>query len=124
MDKFWRKYYTSVQATELSTWQRRVSELTGRISELEETLSKTQKELLKAQEANAKLQRDLRENVAQKEDQVGLFYWYVWCCISFHALLSWNMCDVKFMITVEAWKNVVIISIYICFFRVLFRAGF
>ncbi|PSN50323.1 Liprin-alpha-1 [Blattella germanica] len=57
------------QATELSTWQRRVSELTGRISELEETLAKTQKELIKAQEANAKLQRDLRENVAQKEDQ-------------------------------------------------------
>ncbi|XP_023724435.1 liprin-alpha-1 isoform X4 [Cryptotermes secundus] len=57
------------QATELSTWQRRVSELTGRISELEEALAKTQKELLKAQEANAKLQRDLRENVAQKEDQ-------------------------------------------------------
>ncbi|XP_069694792.1 liprin-alpha-1 [Periplaneta americana] len=57
------------QATELSTWQRRVSELTGRISELEESLAKTQKELLKAQEGNAKLQRDLRENVAQKEDQ-------------------------------------------------------
>jgi predicted nucleic acid-binding Zn-ribbon protein len=62
-----------VQATELSTWQRRVSELTSRISELEEALAKTQKELLKAQEANAKLQRDLRENVAQKEDQVGIF---------------------------------------------------
>jgi hypothetical protein len=39
---------------------------------LEEALAKTQKELLKAQEANAKLQRDLRENVAQKEDQVRL----------------------------------------------------
>jgi septal ring factor EnvC (AmiA/AmiB activator) len=71
--KFLKKMLYSVQATELSTWQRRVSELTGRISELEETLAKTQKELLKAQETNAKLQRDLRENVAQKEDQVGLF---------------------------------------------------
>lgn len=40
-----------------------------RISELEETLSKTQKELLKSQDACSKLQRDLRENVAQKEDQ-------------------------------------------------------
>ncbi|CAG2062743.1 unnamed protein product, partial [Timema podura] len=57
------------QTTELSTWQRRVSELTSRVSELEESHTKTQKELLKAQEANVKLQRDLRENVAQKEDQ-------------------------------------------------------
>jgi predicted nucleic acid-binding Zn-ribbon protein len=70
-----------VQATELSTWQRRVSELTGRISELEEALAKTQKELLKAQEANAKLQRDLRENVAQKEDQVGLFNLLLLCSV-------------------------------------------
>jgi predicted nucleic acid-binding Zn-ribbon protein len=75
-----------VQATELSTWQRRVSELTGRISELEETLAKTQKELLKAQEANAKLQRDLRENVAQKEDQVGLLCLLVLCSVSFNVL--------------------------------------
>ena len=41
----------------------------SRVAELEETLAKTQKEFLKAQDANAKLQRDLRENVAQKEDQ-------------------------------------------------------
>uniref|UniRef100_A0A1B6E9A2 SAM domain-containing protein n=1 Tax=Clastoptera arizonana TaxID=38151 RepID=A0A1B6E9A2_9HEMI len=57
------------QTNELSTWQRRVSELTSRVSELEENLSKAQKELIKSQEANARLQRDLRENVAQKEDQ-------------------------------------------------------
>ncbi|KAL0100267.1 hypothetical protein PUN28_019571 [Cardiocondyla obscurior] len=57
------------QSSELSTWQRRVAELSGRVAELEETLSKTQKDLLKAQEAGLKLQRDLRENVAQKEDQ-------------------------------------------------------
>lgn len=57
------------QSTELSTWQRRVAELSGRVAELEETLSKAQKDLLKTQEANVKLQRDLRENVAQKEDQ-------------------------------------------------------
>ncbi|XP_018395371.1 PREDICTED: liprin-alpha-1 isoform X6 [Cyphomyrmex costatus] len=57
------------QSSELNTWQRRVAELSGRVAELEETLSKTQKDLLKAQEAGLKLQRDLRENAAQKEDQ-------------------------------------------------------
>ncbi|XP_019882416.1 liprin-alpha-1 isoform X15 [Camponotus floridanus] len=57
------------KSSELSTWQRRVAELSGRVAELEETLSKTQKDLLKAQEAGLKLQRDLRENAAQKEDQ-------------------------------------------------------
>lgn len=43
--------------------------MSSRVAELEETLAKTQKEFLKAQDANVKLQRDLRENVAQKEDQ-------------------------------------------------------
>lgn len=43
--------------------------MNNRVGELEENLSKAQKELLKAQETNSKLQRDLRENVAQKEDQ-------------------------------------------------------
>ncbi|XP_029043415.2 liprin-alpha-1 isoform X5 [Osmia bicornis bicornis] len=57
------------QSSELSTWQRRVAELSGRVAELEESLSKAQKDLLKTQETNVKLQRDLRENVAQKEDQ-------------------------------------------------------
>lgn len=36
---------------------------------MEESLSKAQKESLKFQDSNSKLQRDLRENVAQKEDQ-------------------------------------------------------
>ncbi|XP_076229824.1 PTPRF interacting protein alpha isoform X13 [Nomia melanderi] len=57
------------QSSELSTWQRRVAELIGRVAELEETLSKAQKDLLKTQENNVKLQRDLRENAAQKVDQ-------------------------------------------------------
>ncbi|XP_014483691.1 PREDICTED: liprin-alpha-1 isoform X13 [Dinoponera quadriceps] len=57
------------KSSELSTWQRRVAELSGRVTELEETLSKTQKDLLKTQETNVKLQRDLRENAAQKKDQ-------------------------------------------------------
>ncbi|KAL1506436.1 hypothetical protein ABEB36_005806 [Hypothenemus hampei] len=57
------------QTSEISTWQRRVAEMQSRVGELEENLSKAQKELLKAQDLNSKLQRDLRENVAQKEDQ-------------------------------------------------------
>ncbi|XP_072393569.1 liprin-alpha-1 isoform X1 [Diabrotica undecimpunctata] len=57
------------QTGEISTWQRRVAEMQNRVAELEENLSKAQKDLLKAQDTNSKLQRDLRENVAQKEDQ-------------------------------------------------------
>ncbi|XP_060524107.1 liprin-alpha-1 isoform X2 [Cylas formicarius] len=57
------------QTSEISNWQRRVAEMQNRVSELEENFTKAQKELLKAQDANSKLQRDLRENVAQKEDQ-------------------------------------------------------
>lgn len=58
-----------MQTAELSQWQRRVSDLNNKISELEDNLSKHQKEFGKAQEHCVKLQRDLRENVAQKEDQ-------------------------------------------------------
>ena len=47
-----------------------MAELTSRLAEVEETLAKTQKELLKAQDTNSRLQRDLTENIAQKEDQV------------------------------------------------------
>ena len=43
--------------------------MSNRVAELEDNLSKTQKDFLRSQETNAKLQRDLRENVAQKEDQ-------------------------------------------------------
>lgn len=57
------------QTAELSQWQRRVSDLNNKISDLEENLNKTQKEFTKSQESCVKLQRDLRENVAQKEDQ-------------------------------------------------------
>lgn len=57
------------QTAELSQWQRRVSDLNNKISDLEENLNKTQKEFTKSQETCVKLQRDLRENVAQKEDQ-------------------------------------------------------
>nr|XP_029719604.1 liprin-alpha-2 isoform X2 [Aedes albopictus] len=57
------------KAAELSQWQRRVSDLNNKINDLEENLNKTQKEFTKSQETCVKLQRDLRENVAQKEDQ-------------------------------------------------------
>lgn len=57
------------QTAELSQWQRRVSDLNMKINEQEDNISKIQKEFSKAQDMNMKLQRDLRENVAQKEDQ-------------------------------------------------------
>ncbi|KAL7740667.1 hypothetical protein ACLKA6_000039 [Drosophila palustris] len=57
------------QTSELSQWQRRVSDLNNKINELEENMSRVQKEHCKAQDQCSKLQRDLRENVAQKEDQ-------------------------------------------------------
>ncbi|XP_065221933.1 liprin-alpha-1-like isoform X3 [Planococcus citri] len=57
------------QNSEINIWHKRVAELTSRLAEVEETLAKTQKELLKAQDTNSRLQRDLTENIAQKEDQ-------------------------------------------------------
>lgn len=57
------------QTAELSQWQRRVSDLNNRIGELDDNMSKVQKDYSKAQDQCLKLQRDLRENVAQKEDQ-------------------------------------------------------
>ncbi|XP_071514182.1 liprin-alpha-1 isoform X2 [Panulirus ornatus] len=57
------------QTAELNAARERVRELQNRLQELEDNLQATQKELVKAQEINARLQRDLKENVAQKEDQ-------------------------------------------------------
>lgn len=59
-----------LQTSELSEWQRRVSALKNKCDELDENLAKVQKDYMKSQEQCSKLQRDLRENVAQKEDQV------------------------------------------------------
>ena len=59
-----------MQNSEINIWHKRVAELTSRLGEVEESLAKTQKELLKAQDTNSRLQRDLTENDAQKEDQV------------------------------------------------------
>lgn len=58
------------QTSELSEWQRRVSALKNKCDELDDSLAKVQKDYMKSQEQCSKLQRDLRENVAQKEDQV------------------------------------------------------
>ncbi|XP_069162784.1 liprin-alpha-1 isoform X9 [Procambarus clarkii] len=57
------------QTAELNAARERVRDLQNRLQEMEEDLQVTQKELVKAQEINARLQRDLKENVAQKEDQ-------------------------------------------------------
>ncbi|BES93596.1 SAM domain (Sterile alpha motif) [Nesidiocoris tenuis] len=57
------------QNAEIRQWERKVGELTGRVAELEDSISKAQREISRQQDTNSKLQRDLRENVAQKEDQ-------------------------------------------------------
>lgn len=59
--------------------------MNNKISELEDNLSKTQKEFIKAQEQCAKFQRDLRENVAQKEDQVK-FFLYIFFVVNYKGL--------------------------------------
>jgi uncharacterized protein YlxW (UPF0749 family) len=64
------KRFFFFKVSELNSAQRRSNELASRISELEEALNRTQRDFARAQEANSKLQRDLRENVAQKVDQV------------------------------------------------------
>lgn len=60
--------------------------MNNKISELEDNLSKTQKEFIKAQEQCAKFQRDLRENVAQKEDQVKHFFIYIFFVVNYKGL--------------------------------------
>ncbi|XP_013119006.1 liprin-alpha-1 isoform X2 [Stomoxys calcitrans] len=57
------------QTSELSEWQRRVSALKNKCDEIDDSLAKVTKDYMKSQEQCSKLQRDLRENVAQKEDQ-------------------------------------------------------
>ncbi|GAB6021250.1 hypothetical protein CHUAL_003865 [Chamberlinius hualienensis] len=57
------------QAVELNLARGKIAELENKISELEESLQASQKDLLKMQEQNTRLQRDLKENNAQKEDQ-------------------------------------------------------
>ncbi|XP_077518330.1 PTPRF interacting protein alpha isoform X2 [Amblyomma americanum] len=57
------------QAAELAVARSRLNELLPRVRELEEALALAQKEVARMKEENARLARDLKENMAQKEDQ-------------------------------------------------------
>ncbi|XP_051953759.1 liprin-alpha-1 isoform X3 [Xyrauchen texanus] len=56
------------QSKELLLMKERVASLTGHISELEIDLDTARKDLIKSEDANTRLQRDIRESIAQKED--------------------------------------------------------
>ncbi|XP_062917764.1 liprin-alpha-1-like isoform X4 [Mobula hypostoma] len=56
------------QSKENGQMKDRLAALSSRISELEEDLDTARKDLIKSEEMNTKLQRDLREAMAQKED--------------------------------------------------------
>lgn len=75
-----------MQTSELSEWQRRVSALKNKCDELDDSLAKVQKDYMKSQEQCSKLQRDLRENVAQKEDRSYKYVRNVLFFIEFIAL--------------------------------------
>ncbi|XP_048781404.2 liprin-alpha-1-like isoform X3 [Ostrea edulis] len=57
------------QNSELTSARTKILELTNKITEIEETATTATKDLNKAQEQLVKLQRDLRESLAQREDQ-------------------------------------------------------
>lgn len=57
------------QMTELVALRAKIVELNVRIVELEESLTLAQKDLVRSQEQTSKLQRDIRESIAQREDQ-------------------------------------------------------
>nr|XP_022339598.1 liprin-alpha-1-like isoform X8 [Crassostrea virginica] len=57
------------QNSELTSSRTKVLELTNKLTELEETATTATKDLNKTQEQLVKLQRDLRESLAQREDQ-------------------------------------------------------
>ena len=97
------------QAVEAGAWQRRAAELTGRVAELEEALHKSRQESVKASDAANKLQRDLRENVAQKEDQeeriatlekrylqVSIFFFFVFFFYYFDVIYYYFNNELKF----------------------------
>lgn len=56
------------QSKELLQMKERVVSLSNRVSELEEDLDTARKDLIKSEDMNTRLQRDLRESIAQKED--------------------------------------------------------
>ncbi|KAM3854056.1 liprin-alpha-1 isoform 4-T4 [Vipera latastei] len=56
------------QTQEQSQMKERITALSNRVAELEEDLDTARKDLIKSEEMNTKLQRDVREAMAQKED--------------------------------------------------------
>ncbi|XP_041835611.1 liprin-alpha-1 isoform X16 [Melanotaenia boesemani] len=56
------------QTADLGQMKERMASMVSRISELEEDLDTARKDLIKSEDMNTRLQRDLRESMAQKED--------------------------------------------------------
>ncbi|XP_077442718.1 liprin-alpha-1 isoform X3 [Stigmatopora argus] len=56
------------QTADLGQMKERMSAMASRISELEEDLDTARKDLIKSEDINTRLQRDIRESMAQKED--------------------------------------------------------
>ncbi|KAL2310054.1 hypothetical protein Nmel_006292, partial [Mimus melanotis] len=56
------------QNKEQAQMKERLTALSSRVTELEEDLDTARKDLIKSEEMNTKLQRDVRETLAQKED--------------------------------------------------------
>ncbi|XP_034869378.1 liprin-alpha-1 isoform X2 [Mirounga leonina] len=56
------------QSKEQSQMKERLATLSSHVAELEEDLDTARKDLIKSEEVNTKLQRDVREAMAQKED--------------------------------------------------------
>ncbi|XP_010191166.1 PREDICTED: liprin-alpha-1 [Mesitornis unicolor] len=56
------------QNKEQTQMKERLTALSSRVTELEEDLDTARKDLIKSEEVNTKLQRDVRETIAQKED--------------------------------------------------------
>ncbi|CAB1428384.1 unnamed protein product [Pleuronectes platessa] len=56
------------QTTDLGQMKERMCAMVSRINELEEDLDTARKDIIKSEDMNTRLQRDLRESVAQKED--------------------------------------------------------
>ncbi|XP_051898865.1 liprin-alpha-3 isoform X2 [Pristis pectinata] len=56
------------QSTELLQMRERLAVFCRKVAEVEEELSTARKDLIKSEEANTKLQRDLKEALAQRED--------------------------------------------------------
>ncbi|XP_067347360.1 liprin-alpha-1 isoform X8 [Channa argus] len=56
------------QTADLGQMKERIAAMASRVSELEEDLDTARKDLIKSEDMNTRLQRDLRESMAQKED--------------------------------------------------------